>query len=133
MTPDQYRHTLRVRYRECDAQGHVFFAEYAAFLDVAITEMWRDRAGGWQAMVDGGHDLVVAELTCRYLGSAQFDDLIDVVIEVERLGETSLAFGWGVERSGEALVLGTVRYVCIDPETHRKKPLPEAMRTVFGA
>ena len=128
----EYRHTLRVRYRECDAQGHVFFAEYPALLDVAITELWRERAGGWQAMVDGGHDLVVGQLSCRYVGSAQFDDLIDVVLDVERVGETSLTTAWRVERDGEVLVAGTVRHVCIDPETHAKKPLPGPLRTVFA-
>jgi acyl-CoA thioester hydrolase len=129
----EYRHTMRVRYRECDAQGHVFFAEYPAFLDVAITELWRERAGGWQAMVDTGHDLVVGELQCRYRGSAQFDDLIDVVLDVERLGDTSMTTAWRVEREGEVLVEGTVRHVCIDPETHAKKPLPDELRTVFAS
>lgn len=129
----EYRHTMRVRYRECDAQGHVFFAEYPAFLDVALTEMWRERAGGWQAMVDGGHDMVVGELSCRYRGSAQFDDLIDVVLSVADLGTTSMTTAWRVERDGDVLVEGTVRHVCIDPETHLKKPLPEPLRTVFAS
>ena len=129
----EYRHTMRVRYRECDAQGHVFFAEYPAYLDVAITELWRERAGGWQAMVDGGHDLVVGEVTCRYLGSAQFDDLIDVVLEVEQIGETSMTTAWRVERDDEVLVTGSVRHVCIDPQTHLKKPLPDQLRTVFAS
>ena len=129
----EYRHTMRVRYRECDAQGHVFFAEYPAYLDVAITELWRERVGGWHSMVEGGHDLVVGELTCRYLGSAQFDDVIDVVLDVERIGGTSLTTEWRVERDGEVLVTGTVRHVCIDPETHAKKPLPDALRTVFAS
>ena len=124
----EYRHALRVRYAECDAQGHVFFANYAVFLDVAITELWRERVGGYREMIDGGHDLVVAELQARYLGSAVFDDVVDVVIDVDRLGETSLTAGWRVERAGEVLVTGTVRYVCIDPETHAKKPLPGAIR-----
>jgi acyl-CoA thioester hydrolase len=129
----EFRHTIRVRYRECDMQGHVFFAEYAAYLDVAVTELWRDRAGGWQTMVDGGHDLVVAELQARYLGSAVFDDVIDVVLEVEQLGSTSMTTAWRVERDGAALVTGTVRYVCIDPVTHAKKPLPDELRAVFAS
>ena len=129
----EYRHTLRVRYRECDAQGHVFFAEYPAFLDVAITELWRERAGGWQAMVESGYDMVVGELSCRYLGSAVFDDLIDVVLSVSGLGETSMTTEWRVERGSEVLVTGVVRHVCIDPATHAKKPLPESLRTVFAS
>ena len=129
----EFRHTLRVRYRECDAQGHVFFAEYPAFLDVAITELWRERAGGWQAMVDAGYDMVVGELQCRYLGSAQFDDEIDIVLDVTRLGETSMTTAWRVERGDEVLVTGEVRHVCIDPMTHAKKAMPDELRAVFAS
>jgi acyl-CoA thioester hydrolase len=127
----EYRHTLRVRYKECDAQGHAFFTSYPDWLDVAVTELWRDRAGGWDAMVRGGHDLVVAELTVRYLGSALFDDVVDVVVAVETIGETSLTAAWRVEREGEILVTGTVRHVCIDSGTHAKKRIPDSLRAAL--
>jgi acyl-CoA thioester hydrolase len=127
-----YTHRMRVRFRECDMQGHVFFAEYPAMLDVAITEMWREHAGTWQAMVDSGHDMVVAGLEVQYRGSAQFDDVIDYVISVDRLGETSMTAGWEVRRADDVLVTGTIRYVCIDPETHLKKPIPDAIREALS-
>lgn len=132
MSGGEYRHTLRVRFRECDMQGHVFFAEYPALLDVAVTELWRDRAGGWQAMVDDGHDMVVAELQARYLGSARFDDVIDIVVATEQIGETSLTLAWRVERDGEVLVTGTVRYVCVDAQTHVKTPIPDRLRAALA-
>jgi acyl-CoA thioester hydrolase len=128
----EFRHALRVRYAECDTQGHVFFANYPAYLDVAITELWRERAGGWQQMVEAGSDLVVAELQVRYLGSAVFDDIVDVVVGVDRFGETSMTASWRIERGGDVLVTGTVRYVCIDPETHAKQRVPDAIRTALA-
>jgi acyl-CoA thioesterase FadM len=39
---------------------------------------------------------------------------------------------WRVERDGDVLVTGTVRHVCIDPVTHLKKPLPDALRAVLA-
>ena len=35
-------HRLRVRFHECDPQGVVFYAQYFAYVDVALTEMWRE-------------------------------------------------------------------------------------------
>ena len=128
----EFRHALRVRYAECDPQGHVFFAHYAAFLDVAITVLWRERAGGWQAMVEAGYDMVVADLQVRYLGSAQFDDEIDVVLTVAAIGTTSMTTEWQVERDGDVLVTGTVRHVCIDPATHAKTPIPDDVRAALS-
>ncbi len=126
-----FRHRLRVRYKECDAQGHAFFTAYPDWLDVAVTELWRDRAGGWEEMVRGGHDFVVGELGVRYRGSARFDDEVDVVVAVESLGRTSMTSAWSVERDGDVLVTGTVRHVCIDPATHAAKPIPDDLRTAL--
>ena len=127
-----FRHRLRVRYGECDPQGVVYFARYAEFVDIGMTELWRARIGPYGEMVEAGSDMVVAELLLRYRASAKFDDEIDIVIQVERLGETSLTCAWRIERDGSALVEGTIRQVCIDPATKAKKPLPPDVRAALA-
>ena len=124
----EFRHRIRVRFAECDPQGVVFYPRYAEYLDVAMTELWRERIGPYNEMVEAGADMVVAELQLRYLGSAVFDDELDIVIELERMGETSATFAWRVEREGDVLVTGTIRQVCIDPATKRKRPIPDDVR-----
>src|SRR5436190_20459951 len=81
---------LRVRYGECDPQGVVFNAHYFAYFDIALTELWRAAVGGYAAMMDAGVDLQVVEATARYKAPARFDDLVDVTIEVTKLGTTSI-------------------------------------------
>ena len=39
---DEFRYRIRIRYHECDPQGHVFNSNYLAYFDVAITELWRE-------------------------------------------------------------------------------------------
>jgi acyl-CoA thioester hydrolase len=129
---EEFRHRLRVRYGECDPQGVVYFANYAVYVDIGMTELWRDRIGPYNDMVEAGSDMVVAELTLRYRGSARFDEDLDVVIGVERLGETSLVCAWRIERDGDVLVEGSIRQVCIDPETKAKKPLPADVRAALA-
>ena len=46
-----------------------------------MTELWRE-LGGYQAMVDAGVDMVVAEATIRYLASLGFDDEVELVVRV---------------------------------------------------
>ena len=129
---EEFRHRLRVRYGECDAQGVVFFARYADFVDIGITELWRERIGPYGDMVEAGSDMVYAELQIRYRAPARFDEEIDVVIGVDRLGETSLTCAWRIERDGDCLVEGTFRQVCIDPATKAKKPLPPDVRAALA-
>jgi len=123
-----YRHSLRVRYQECDPQGVVYFARYPEYYDLAITELWRDTMNGYQMMVDAGADMVVAEMRTRYLGSARFDDLVDVDVVVDRLGGTSMLSSYTISRDGEPLVEGSVRHVFIDPATKAKRPIPDEIR-----
>jgi acyl-CoA thioester hydrolase len=123
-----YRHTLRVRYQECDPQGVVYFARYPEYYDLTITELWRDTMDGYQGMVDSGADMVVAEMSIRYLASARFDDLIDVDVMVDRLGETSMLSSYVITREREALVEGSLRHVFINPETKTKRPIPDEIR-----
>ena len=86
---EPFTHALRVRYNECDPQGHVFNANYLAYFDLTMTELWRE-LGGYQAMVEAGADLVVAEANVRYRQPLRFDDEFDALLTVEKLGETSI-------------------------------------------
>src|SRR5204863_57417 len=69
-----FRHRLRVRYAECDRQGHVFNSHYFAYFDVVLTELWRAAIGYYDLMIERGVDVVVGEAQARYLRAAHFDD-----------------------------------------------------------
>ena len=57
---EPFVYKLRVRYAECDPQGVLFNANYLAYVDHTITELWRAAYGGYGAMLDRGIDIVVA-------------------------------------------------------------------------
>jgi acyl-CoA thioester hydrolase len=126
-----FRHRIRVRYSECDPQGVVFFTRYAEYLDLAMTELWRERIGPYGELVEGGVDMVVAELRLRYRGSARFDEELDVVVVPSRLGTTSLSSDWRIERDGDVLVEGDVRHVFIDAATKAKTAMPDDVRAAL--
>ena len=127
-----FRHTLRVRYQECDPQGVVYFARYPEYYDLAITELWREAVGSYQEMVDAGADMVVAEQRVRYLGSARFDDLVDVDVTIDRLGTTSMLSSYTITRGGDLLVEGDFRHVFIEAATKVKKSIPEEIRSALA-
>jgi acyl-CoA thioester hydrolase len=124
-----FRHTLRVRYQECDAQGVVYFARYPEYYDLTITELWRAAFGSYGSMVEAGTDIVVAEQRVRYLAPARFDDLVDVDVSIARLGDTSMVTSYTVTRDGELLAEGDFRHVFIEVATKAKKTIPDAIRT----
>jgi acyl-CoA thioester hydrolase len=119
-----FTHELRVRYGECDPQGIVFNANYLLYFDVAVTELWRAALGSWEAMVQRGVDVVVAEANLRFRSPARFDDVIAVGARVESFGTTSLNLALDIRRDGELLVEGRLRQVFVDAKTWAKTEIP---------
>jgi len=119
---------MRVRYNECDPQGAVFNANYLTYFDIAITELWREAAGGYEAMVAEGLDMVVAEARVRYLASLRFDEEFDVSITIARMGETSITTELAVERGDDAVAEGELRHVFINLDGGAKTQIPDRVR-----
>jgi acyl-CoA thioester hydrolase len=131
--PDPFRHRLRVRFNECDNQGVVFYANYLVYFDIAITELWREIVQPYAEMQAEGVDIMVGEATIRYLDSARFDDEIDLLATVTRLGTSSMTTALSIERveDGKLLVEGELRHVFLDTAKGGTRPIPEAIRTAL--
>jgi acyl-CoA thioester hydrolase len=121
-------HRIRVRYGECDLQGHVFNANYFSYFDIALTELWREVAGGYQEMLDSGFDLVVVEATARFRAPARFDDELDLEVTVGHLGTTSMRTDLRVLRDQDLLVEGRMVHVFIEKGTTAKAAIPPGIR-----
>jgi acyl-CoA thioester hydrolase len=121
-------HRLRVRYHECDAQQRVFNANYFAYFDLTLTELWREAFGSYDDMVRQGHDVVVAEASARFRGAARFDDEIDVALSIARLGNTSMISDVEVRRGEEVLVAGRMVHVWVDARSYEKRSIPDDAR-----
>ena len=128
----QFVHHLRVRYAECDMQGHVFNGNYLTWFDTAHTELLRKAFGPYQRVVETGVEFVVAEANVRYLAPARFDDELGVHVRLDEPGNSSLISRFEVRREDELLTEGVLRHVCVDAETFAKAPWPDELRVAFS-
>jgi len=125
---EPFTHQLRVRYAECDPQGVVFNAHFLAYFDTSITELWRAAFGSYQAMLDRGVDVVVAEAQVHFRSPARFDEQLTLEIAVTQLGNTSITSSHRISRDGSPVVEGVLRHVLVDREELTKTPIPDWMR-----
>lgn len=129
---ESFRHDIRARYSECDAQGVVFNANYLSYFDISMTELWRAAFGSYKAMTDRGFDLVVAEAQIRFERSAAFDDQLTLEVAIEKLGETSILTRHRLWRDEESLTQGSLRHVFVSLETMGKFPIPDWAREALS-
>jgi acyl-CoA thioester hydrolase len=120
-------HRIRVRYNECDQQDAVFNSNYLIYIDVTLTEMWREAFGAYGVMAEMGVDLVVAEANVRYMQPARFDDDLEVAATIENLGTTSMTTRFDIRRGDDEIAVGHLRHVFVKLEGG-KTPIPDEIR-----
>ena len=128
-----FSHSLRVRWAEVDRQGIVFNGHYLMYFDVAITEYWRALGYPYpDGLLQHGTDLYVKKASIKYHASTQYDDVLNVMVRVARIGRSSLQFLIEIHRGAEHLISGEVLYVNADPTTRKSQPVPEFLRQAIG-
>jgi acyl-CoA thioester hydrolase len=124
-----FSHPLRVRWAEVDRQGIVFNGHYLMYFDVGITEYWR--AIGYPypgTLLQQGNDTFAVKATIEYKAPARYDDQLDVMVRVARIGRTSLQFVLQIDRGETQLISGELIYVNADAETRKPAPVPAFLR-----
>lgn len=136
MKKSDYRFTerLRVRWAEVDMQKIVFNGHYLMYFDTAMAGYWRALALPYHdAMEQLQGDLYVRKATLEYLGSARYDDVLDVGMRCGRIGNSSLVFDAAVFLGDRRLVHGELVYVFADPATQTSRPVPGGLRELLQA
>ncbi|MEH0165606.1 YbgC/FadM family acyl-CoA thioesterase [Paucibacter sp. JuS9] len=131
-----FRHfeRLRVRWAEIDAQKIVFNGHYLAYVDTAVGGYWRALALPYaETMEQLGGDLFVRKSTLEYLGSARYDDQLDIGVRTLKIGNSSMTIQAAVFRGEELLVHGELVYVFADAASQVPKAVPQALRAAIEA
>ena len=112
-----YRHTLRIRYAECDMQGIVFNAHYLAYCD--------DAFGAWVETVDaeamdfvgndGSFDVMVKKAVVTWHGAVRFGETLDLDCAVSRWGRSSFDVRFDGSVAGAERFDVVVTYVNVKP------------------
>ena len=122
---------MPTRWADNDHYGHVNNVTYYSYFDTAVNA-WLMHATGTDIRELPALG-VVAETSCRFLGSLSFPDRLRVGLRVARLGRTSITYDLAVFREdGEALELaatGTFVHVYVDGETRTPVEIPDVIRS----
>jgi acyl-CoA thioester hydrolase len=123
----------RVYYEDTDAAGVVYYANYLKFFERCRSE-WLRSIGHDQHDLAAEHRLafVVRSVTIDYRQPARLDDLLDVDLQVEKIGAAHVIFRQTTRRHGSAgdgeLVTAQVQIVCVNLTTMKSTKIPAWLR-----
>ena len=127
-----YVYRMLVRYRDTDAQGHVYFANYLVFCDEAWGAYMRHIGMPYQDLTKLGVETFYVNARCDYSGSATYEDEVQIETRVTRLGRSSVTTAFGVRNEqGETLADASLTSVCVDRSTRKPAPIPDELRRLI--
>jgi len=128
--PYPFSTSIKVRFNETDAQGHVNFAWYLNYFDVALTEYLRAIGFSYQQMLDENMDMLYVDSHASYHAPAHFDDALRIHCCAGKVGNTSLRFDFQIfnETNNCLTANGEITVVMADRKTFQKMRVPDHFR-----
>ncbi|SDW13924.1 tol-pal system-associated acyl-CoA thioesterase [Litoreibacter albidus] len=126
-----HRFSVRVYYEDTDLAGIVYYANYLKFIERARSE-WVREIGVDQVALKAEHGIVFAvrRVEADYLASAKFDDMLDVVTEVQVISAARITLTQDVTRGDAVLFKSLITLVCIGADG-RPQRLPADIRQLM--
>ena len=120
----EHRARLRVRWVDTDASGRIHFTAAFRYFEVAEFELLRSLGVPYaESEADFPHVSVAA----TYKKPLTVDQLIEVRIRPDRVGERAVTYACEIYHEGELAIEGHVTAVAVGPDG-KSRPLPDELR-----
>jgi acyl-CoA thioester hydrolase len=122
---------IRVRYKDTDRLGVVYYGNYLTFFEVGRAEFMRDLGYPYSKVEAEGFNLVVTEAAVKYHGNVGYDSLVTVKTMIAEARGARVQFDYRVFSEDEKLlVTGHTVHGCINAG---KKPsrIPPGLKAIL--
>lgn len=108
--------SIRVRYKDTDQMGVVYYANYFVWFEVGRTELMRDLGLPYREFEKSELYLPVIKSYCEYLQPARYDDLLLLGTTLESTQDVRLRFSYDLRREEACLARGFTEHAFINAE-----------------
>jgi acyl-CoA thioester hydrolase len=127
----RFRHPVEVRFRDCDAMGHVNHAVYFTYLEIARFGYWKAAGVG---RLEGDASYIIAHAECDYRAAARTGDVLEVRTGVTLFGRTSFTMEYEVvDQAGRTVVNARTVQVMYDYGKQKPVAIPAGLRARIEA
>lgn len=131
-----FRTTRRVEFRETDAAGIAHFSSFLCYMEQAEHDLLRTL--DWSVMIPheetGYLSWPRVHVECDFQGAVQFEDVLDINVDIVRLGARSVTYRFQFTCKGRQIASGKTIAVCCHVRNDRSLEsidIPEPLRTRF--
>ena len=105
----------RVRYKDTDRMGVVYYGNYLTFFEIGRAEYMRELGYPYAELEGKGSALAVIEASAKYHSNVGYDELITVKTSVADIGKVKLRFDYEIySEDNILLVTGYTVHACVN-------------------
>jgi len=116
MTENGWHSTkIRVRYKDTDRMGVVYYGNYLTYFEVGRSEYMRELGFPYSQMEGKGYTLVVTEANAKYHKNVGYDSLVTVKTAITELKRITVRFEYKIlSEDNNLLVTGHTVHACLN-------------------
>jgi acyl-CoA thioester hydrolase len=115
---------VRVRFVDTDASQRIHFTAMLRHFEAAEIEFLRSLGLIHKDATANAVNFPRVNVECTYTAMVQYDDLLNVAVRVERVGNASYKLAFEATVEERLVARGFVTAVCVDVTTGRSRALP---------
>ena len=126
MNNDRWHETkIRVRYKDTDRMGVIYYGNYLTYFEVGRAELMRSLGYPYSRLEKDGYSLVVAEASAKYHANVGYDSMVTIKTAIGEVKGASVRFDYEILSDAELLlVTGHTLHACLDATTQKMTRLP---------
>lgn len=117
--PTPFHTTRRIEFRDTDAAGIVHFSVFFLLMEQVEHEFLRSR--GLSVHLSDEHGVISwprVSSRCDFRSAVKFEDVLDIELQITRLGEKSVTYGVRFTHQGRLVAEGEITSVCCRMRDH---------------
>jgi acyl-CoA thioester hydrolase len=132
MSSDGWHETkIRVRYKDTDRLGVVYYGNYLTFFEVGRAEFMRALGYPYSRLESEGYSLVVTEAFAKYHGNVGYDEMVTVKARISDTRGARVCFDYEVlSQKGTVLVSGYTLHGCLNSRSKASR-IPPSLKSLI--
>ena len=122
---------VKVRFRDLDAQGHLYFANYLVYGDEVLGAYMEELGLNIMDPLIAPCLIFTINIHCDYISEIRANSKVKVSVGYSRLGTSSADAVFELYNSADGILLakGGLTQVFVDPKTRKSIPIPAFYKT----
>jgi acyl-CoA thioester hydrolase len=126
-----YVYETRIRFVDTDASGRIHYTSMFRHFEAAEQEFLRDAGCPFTSPELETYSFPRVHVECDYRSELRYDDLIQIAMDVERIGRSSYTLRFQVSCEGREAAAGRIVVVCIDKREKKATAIPTPFESIL--